>query len=82
MKVKSLCVLLALVGCGKVVEVNSAIKDVTDVEDCDGVCVVDVAGDVSPAVEIAQSASPCSDATETKDAAFDAVLKDMEKAED
>ena len=82
MKVKSLLLLLALAGCGKVAQVDSAIKDAIDIEDCDIVCTVDVAGDVTPAVEIAQSASPSEDATQTEDAAFDAVLKDMEKAED
>jgi hypothetical protein len=66
MRYKSLLLLLALVACSKSPAVGSVDADAVDVEVCDGVCVVEVAGDVSPAVEVAQSVSPSEDTTETK----------------
>lgn len=76
MKVKSLLLLLALAGCSKSPAVSSVDADAVDAEICDGVCVVEMSGDVSQAVEVAQSVSPSTDTTETK--IYDA-LKDIQE---
>ena len=76
MKGKSLLVLLLLIGCSKSPATNSVDADAIDAEVCDGVCVVEVAGDATSSVEISQSVSPSADSTETK--IYDAV-QDIQK---
>lgn len=76
MKVKSLLLLLAVIGCSKSPSVGSVDADADVSADCDGVCVVDMAGDVTQAVEISQPVSPSEDTTETK--IYDAV-QDIQK---
>lgn len=66
MKVKSLLLLLAITACSKSPTVDSKDSDADAVEVCDGVCSVEVAGDATSSVDIAQSVSPSEDATETK----------------
>ena len=58
---KSLLLLFLITACGKVATTNPMDADTFDVEVCDGVCVVEVAGDATQAVEIAQLASDTTD---------------------
>ena len=76
MKVKSLLLLLAIVGCSKSPDVSSKDVDADAVEVCDGICSVEVAGDATSSVDVAQSVSPSEDTTETK--IYDAV-QDIQK---
>jgi len=65
MKGKSLLLLLLLIGCSKSNQVGDVSADANT--DCDGVCVVEIAGDITQAVEISQPVSPSADTTEAKD---------------
>lgn len=65
MKVKSLLLLLLFVGCSKSNQVGDVSADADT--DCDGVCFVDVAGDITETAELPQSVSSSQDTTETKD---------------
>ena len=73
---KSLLLLLLLAGCSKSNPVSSVDADAYDVEVCDGVCAVDVAGDITETTCLPQPVSPATDTTETK--IFDA-LQDIQK---
>ena len=80
MKVKSLLLLLLLAGCSKSNSVSPADADADAFEVCDGVCVVDVAGDITETASLSQPVSPAEDTTETK--IYDALQEINQKLDD
>ena len=77
---KSLLLLLLLAGCSKSHPVSSVDADADAVEVCDGVCVVDVEGDITETTCLPQPVSPSADTTETK--IFDALQDIQEKLDE
>jgi len=75
MKVKSLLLLLLLIGCSKSNQVGDVSADANT--DCDGVCVVEMSADTTQTADVPQSVSPSTDTTETK--IYEAVKDIQEK---
>lgn len=62
-KWKSLLLLLAITACSKVKSVGDVSTDAD--ADCDGVCVVEIANDITETADLSQPVSPSSATTET-----------------